>query len=88
MSEKEELNPSENDENVPNSKEPNAEELAELIAEFEQYRERLVNETITAAQKAKLPQKGALAKIEPELAQIDAGLQNLRAQLAAITTNN
>jgi hypothetical protein len=88
MSEKEELNPSENAQNVPHSTEPNAEELTELIAEFEQYRERLVNETITAAQKAKLPQKGALAKIEPELAQIDAGLQNLRAQLAAITTNN
>jgi hypothetical protein len=88
MSEKEELNPSENAQNVPNSTEPNAEELAELIAEFEQYRERLVNETITAAQKAKLPQKAAMAKIEPELAQIDAGLQNLRAQLAALTTNN
>lgn len=88
MSEKEELNPSENDESMPNSTEPNAEELTELIAEFEQYRERLVNETITAAQKAKLPQKAAMAKIEPELAQIDAGLQNLRAQLAAITTNN
>jgi hypothetical protein len=62
--------------------------VAEVIAEFEQYRERLLSETIAAAQKAKLPQKPALAKIEPELAQIDAALQNLRAQQAVLTTNN
>jgi uncharacterized protein YdcH (DUF465 family) len=88
MSENEELNPSEHDETVANSTETNAEELTEVIAEFEQYRERLVNETITAAQKAKLSQKAAMAKIEPELAKIDAGLESLRAQLAALTTNN
>ena len=88
MSENEELNPSDNEESVANSAEANAEELAEVIAEFEQYRERLVNETMTAAQKAKLPQKAAMAKIEPELAKIDAGLESLRAQLAALTTNN
>ncbi|WP_449418387.1 hypothetical protein [Phormidium nigroviride] len=88
MSENEELNPSDNEESVANSAETNAEELAEVIAEFEQYRERLVNETMTAAQKAKLPQKAAMAKIEPELAKIDAGLESLRAQLAALTTNN
>ncbi|MDF0553208.1 hypothetical protein [Kamptonema sp. UHCC 0994] len=88
MSENEELNPYNNDENVENSTETNVEELAEVIAEFEQYRERLVNETMTAAQKAKLPQKAAMAKIEPELAKIDAGLETLRAQLAALTTNN
>ena len=88
MSENEELNLSDNEESVANSAETNAEELAEVIAEFEQYRERLVNETMTAAQKAKLPQKAAMAKIEPELAKIDAGLESLRAQLAALTTNN
>ena len=88
MSENEELNPSDNEESVANSAETNAEELAEVIAEFEQYRERLVSETMTAAQKAKLPQKAAMAKIEPELAKIDAGLESLRAQLAALTTNN
>lgn len=88
MSENEELNPSDNEESVANSAETNPEELAEVIAEFEQYRERLVNETMTAAQKAKLPQKAAMAKIEPELAKIDAGLESLRAQLAALTTNN
>ena len=88
MSENEELNLSDNEESVANSAETNAEELTEVIAEFEQYRERLVNETMTAAQKAKLPQKAAMAKIEPELAKIDAGLESLRAQLAALTTNN
>lgn len=90
MSENEEFNPSDsdNDETVANSPETNVEEVAEVIAEFEKYRERLVNETMTAAQKAKLPQKAAMAKIEPELAKIDAGLETLRAQLAALTTNN
>ena len=90
MSENEEFNPSDsdNDETVANSTETNVEEVAEVIAEFEKYRERLVNETMSAAQKAKLPQKAAMAKIEPELAKIDAGLESLRAQLAALTTNN
>lgn len=90
MSENEEFNPSDsdNDETVANSREPNVDEVAEVIAEFEKYRERLVNETMAAAQKAKLPQKAAMAKIEPELAKIDAGLDALRAQLAALTTNN
>jgi len=92
MSENEEFTPSDNDESAEdlteNATETDAEELVEVIAEFERYRERLVSETIAAAQKAKLPQKPALAKIQPELAQIDAGLQSLRTQLAAITTNN
>jgi len=90
MSENEEFNPSDsdNDETVANSTETNVEEVAEVIAEFEKYRERLVNETMSAAQKAKLPQKAAMAKIEPELAKIDSGLETLRAQLAALTTNN
>jgi hypothetical protein len=65
-----------------------AEEIAEVIQEFEQYRERLVSETMTAAQKAKLPQKAAMTKIEPELAQIDASLAGLRDRLATMTANN
>jgi len=92
MSENEEFTPSDIDESAEdlteNSTQTDAEELVEVIAEFERYRERLVSETIAAAQKAKLPQKAALAKIEPELAQIDAGLESLRTQLAAINTNN
>ena len=76
------------EETSPSSTETTAQELAEVIEEFEQYRERLVNETMTTAQKAKLPQKAALAKIEPELAKIDAALENLRAQQAALATSN
>jgi hypothetical protein len=61
-----------------------AQEVAVVIREFEQYRERLLTVAIAAAQKAKLPQKTAMAKIEPELQQIDASLENLRTQLAAL----
>lgn len=75
-------------ENENSQSENTAEEIAEVIQEFEQYRERLMTETIAAAQKAKLPQKTAMAKIEPELRLIDASLENLRAQLAALLTNN
>ncbi len=75
-------------ENENSQSENTAEEIAEVIQEFEQYRERLMTETIAAAQKAKLPQKTAMAKIEPELQQIDASLENLRAQLAALLTSN
>ena len=76
------------EETSPSSTETTAQELAEVIEEFEQYRERLVNETMTTAQKAKLPQKAALAKIEPELAKIDAALENLRVQQVALATSN
>ncbi|MGB3532222.1 MAG: hypothetical protein WBA13_01750 [Microcoleaceae cyanobacterium] len=55
-----------------------AEELTALIAEFEQYRERLIDETTTTAQRAKQSQKKAMAQIEPELAKIEAALQHLR----------
>lgn len=92
MSEKEEITASDIDESAQelteDSTQIEAEELVEVIAEFERYRERLVNETIAAAQKAKMPQKAALAKIEPELAKIDAGLDSLRTQLAAVNANN
>ena len=63
-----------------------AQDLENLIKEFEQYRERLLNETMTAAQRAKLPKKAAMAQIEPELAKIEAALQHLREQQA--TTSN
>jgi hypothetical protein len=60
--------------------------LEEVIAEFEKYRERLVNEMTITAQKAKLPKKKAMAQIEPELAKIDAALQHLRTQQAALNS--
>lgn len=65
-----------------------ASELAEVISEFEQYRERLLTETMTAAKKAKLPQKTALAQLEPQLAKIDMTLEKLKEQQAALTETN
>ena len=71
-----------------NNKPATASELAEMISEFEQYRDRLLSETMTAAKKAKLPQKTALAQLEPQLAQIDATLARLREQHAVLTQTN
>ncbi|WP_404785292.1 hypothetical protein [Altericista sp. CCNU0014] len=58
------------------------EALAEIIAELEQYRERLVRDTLTMAQRAKIVKSQALANLEPNLAQIDAQLEALRQQQA------
>ncbi|MBE9039761.1 hypothetical protein IQ235_03005 [Oscillatoriales cyanobacterium LEGE 11467] len=63
-------------------------ELIEVIQEFEEYRERLINETTTAAKKAKLPKAMVMKQLEPELAKIDAALENLRTQQAAIEEAN
>lgn len=71
-----------------NNKPATAAELAEVIAEFEQYRERLLTETMAAAKKAKLPQKTALAQLEPQLAKIDTTLEKLREQKATLTVNS
>lgn len=65
-----------------------AQELTEVIEELEQYRERLVNDTLATAQRAKLMKKTVMAQMEPELAKIDATLQALRAQQAALTGSN
>lgn len=65
-----------------------AEDLAELIVEFEKYRDRLVNETVEAAKKAKLSKKATMAKLEPKLADIDAKLQRLREQHANLEQSN
>lgn len=73
---------------TPNDSNPvTAEELAEVIQEFEQYRERLINDMTNVAQKAKLSKAKMMTKLEPELAQIDRALENLRAQYALMTGN-
>lgn len=64
------------------------EDLAELIVEFEKYRDRLVSETTEAAKKAKLSKKATMAKLEPQLADIDTKLQRLREQHANLNTSN
>lgn len=65
-----------------------AEDLTEVMAELELYRERLVNETLENAKKAKLMKAVVMAQLEPELNKIDAMLQDLRERLAALTANN
>lgn len=64
------------------------EELTEIIAELEQYRERLVNDTLSMAQRAKVMKAQALALLEPNLAQIDAQLQALRQRQAGLTASD
>ena len=61
-----------------------AQDLAAVIEEFEQYRERLLSETMKTAQRAKLPKKTVMAQIEPELAKIDTALLTLRQQLSEL----
>jgi predicted nucleic acid-binding Zn-ribbon protein len=65
-----------------------AADLAELIGEFEKYRDRLVRETTEAAKKAKLSKKATMAKLEPQLANIDAKLQRLREQQANLSVSS
>jgi hypothetical protein len=64
------------------------EELNEVIAELEQYRERLVNDTLAMAQRAKIMKSKALGLLEPNLAQIDAQLQELRQQQNTLISTN
>jgi hypothetical protein len=64
------------------------EELAEVIAELEQYRERLVNDTAIMSQKAKVMKAKVTANLDPELQKIDAALKDLRDRYAAVTANN
>lgn len=63
---------------------PSLEEVNTVIAELEQYRERLVTETMATTQKAKLPKSAANALLEPELAQIDSALTDLRQKQAEL----
>lgn len=59
-------------------------ELAEAIAELEQYRERLESDTLLMAQRAKVAKSQALASLKPQLDVIDAQLEALRQQHATL----
>ncbi|MEL7476814.1 MAG: hypothetical protein AAGJ55_11385 [Cyanobacteria bacterium J06555_12] len=61
---------------------PSAAEVAEVIAELEQYRERLVEDFMAAAKKAKLPKSLAVSQLKqhPEVVKIDASLAQLRGE--------
>lgn len=64
------------------------EELNSAIAELEQYRERLVSDTLTAAKKAKVMKSQAQAGLEPALANIDAMLEQLRQRQVTLASEN
>lgn len=65
-----------------NNSAPTTQEIEEVIKELEQYRERIVNETIEMAKKVKMPKKKVMANLEqhPELSRIDEALKELRSQ--------
>ncbi|NCJ06082.1 hypothetical protein GS597_06040 [Synechococcales cyanobacterium C] len=65
-----------------------AEEVAEMITELEQYRERLVNDTLAMAQRAKVLRTTVMSNLEPDLARIDTMLQELRNRQATLTNQN
>jgi hypothetical protein len=65
-----------------------AAELEEIIVELQKYRDRLVNDTLETIQKAKLPKAKSMAQIDPELAKIDAMMEDLHARLAALNASN
>lgn len=65
-----------------------AAELEEIIIELQKYRDRLVSDTLETIQKAKLPKAKSMAQIDPELAKIDAMMQDLQVRLAALTASN
>jgi uncharacterized protein involved in exopolysaccharide biosynthesis len=56
------------------------EDLVEVITEFEKYRDRLVNETVETAKKAKISKQTVMTQLQPQLEQIDSKLDALRAQ--------
>ena len=59
---------------------PPSEEIAQMIAELEKYRDRLVEDFTTTAKKAKLPKSLAMAQLKthPEIVKIEASLAQLR----------
>ena len=55
-------------------------EIEEVITGLEQYRERIINDTLEHAKKVKIPKAKVMAKLEqhPELSKIDKALNELR----------
>ena len=70
---------------VKTTEQATAQEIADVVAELEQYRERLANDLLAMAQRANIPRATVLAQLEyhPEIAKVDAILQHLYAQPAA-----
>jgi hypothetical protein len=56
-------------------------DIATVIAELEQYRDRLIADSTETAKKAKLTKSALMAQIEPELQKIETALTQLRTQI-------
>lgn len=78
---------SENQEQTTIEETPEA--LAEVIAELEEYRSRIINDTMAMAKRAKVLKVKALENIEnhPEITKIDAMLTELQSRKAALEVN-
>lgn len=63
-------------------------ELEEIVTELQKYRDRLVQDTTEAIHKARLPKAKAIAQMEPEIARIDAMIQELHDRHAALLASN
>ena len=63
-----------------------AQEVSQVIAELEQYRQRIIDDAVEMAKGVKLPKKLVMAQLEqhPEIAKIDAALESLRSRQAAM----
>ena len=59
---------------------PSSEEVADVIADLEKYRQRLLESFMATTKKAKLPKSMVMAQLEnhSELCKIDASLAQLR----------
>ncbi|WP_373544305.1 hypothetical protein [Chamaesiphon sp.] len=63
-------------------------ELEEIVTELQKYRDRLVHDTTEAIHKARLPKAKAISQMEPEIARIDAMIQELQDRHAALLASN
>ncbi|MEM8504428.1 MAG: hypothetical protein AAF716_14900 [Cyanobacteria bacterium P01_D01_bin.1] len=61
---------------------PSEQEVADVIAELEQYKARLIEDFTATAKKAKLPKSLVMSQLEshPEILKIDASLAQLRGE--------
>ena len=68
-----------------NATSPSLEEVLEVIQQFEEYRERLISDSMETAKRAKMKKSEITAQIEPELNKIDSALEQLKAQRDALS---
>ncbi len=61
--------------------------ISQAIAELEEYRQRLIDDTIAIAKKVKASKKDTMARLEehPEIVKIDKMIEDFRARESAVT---